>query len=366
MGIWIALGCALLLTYGNGANDNFKGVATLYGSGTTTYRKALIWATVATFAGAIAAVWFTAHLVAAFSGKLFISQAVLAHAGYPLAVCAGAAITVLLATRLGLPVSTTHALAGALIGAALLASGGAGVDWAKAGKSVFLPLAVSPVLSVIIATALYPLLSFARARAGIRRESCVCVGQEVAINFGGSATASVTVSTGTQASCDQRYSGAVAGISAGPAIDALHFLSAGAVSFARGMNDTPKLVALTILCAPLLQGAPSFVLVAMTMAVGGVLGASRVAQTMSQGITALNPGQGLAANLVTSGLVLAASPLGLPVSTTHVSCGALFGIGAVTGQAKWKTIGGIVLAWVVTLPLAALLGATMMGAVNFF
>jgi PiT family inorganic phosphate transporter len=360
MGIGIALGCALLLTYGNGANDNFKGVATLYGSGTTDYRKALIWATLTTFAGAIAAIWVTAHLVAAFSGKLFISQAVLMQPGYPLAVCAGAAATVLLATRFGLPVSTTHALAGALIGAALLASAGAGVDWAKAGKTVFLPLALSPLLSIVIATALYPLLSLARRRLGIRKESCVCVGEEVGINFGGSAVASVTMSTGLQADCNQRYTGTVIGIAAGPAMDRLHFLSAGAVGFARGMNDTPKLVALMILCAPLLQGSPSFVLVAITMALGGILGSRRVAQTMSQGITAMNPGQGFTANLVTSGLVIAASPLGLPVSTTHVSCGALFGIGAVTGQGRWKTIAGIALAWLATLPLAGLLGALAM------
>lgn len=76
----------------------------------------------------------------------------------------------------------------------------------------------------------------------------------------------------------------------------------------------------------------------------------------------MNPGQGLTANLITSALVLAASPLGLPLSTTHVSVGALFGIGAVTKQAKWKTVAGIFAAWLVTLPVAALLGASFMRA----
>ena len=360
MGIAIALACALLLTYGNGANDNFKGVATLFGSGTTDYRKALNWATAATFAGCIAALWVTAHLVAAFSGKLFVAQSVLALSGYPLAVCAGAAATVLLATRFGLPVSTTHALAGALIGAALLASGGSGVDWAKAGKSVFLPLAVSPLLSIFIALLLYPALHFARQRLGIVRESCVCVGEEVVVAMPGMAAVANTLSVGQMAECREKYSGNLLGVSAGDLIDKLHFFSAGTVSFARGMNDTPKLVALTILCAPLLQGAPSFALIAVVMATGGLLGARRVAETMAQKITVMNPGQGFTANLITSGLVIAATPLGLPVSTTHVSCGALFGIGAVTRQAQWKMIGGIVLAWLCTLPLAGLLGASMM------
>jgi PiT family inorganic phosphate transporter len=78
---------------------------------------------------------------------------------------------------------------------------------------------------------------------------------------------------------------------------------------------------------------------------------------MSHGITRMNHGQGFSANLVTAALVLAASRYGLPVSTTHVSCGALFGIGAVTGQARWKSIGTVLLAWVVTLPTAAILAA---------
>ena len=65
----IALMCVALLAWANGANDNFKGVATLFGSGVTDYRSALHWATAATLAGSIAATWLTAHLVAAFSGS---------------------------------------------------------------------------------------------------------------------------------------------------------------------------------------------------------------------------------------------------------------------------------------------------------
>ncbi len=93
------------------------------------------------------------------------------------------------------------------------------------------------------------------------------------------------------------------------------------------------------------------------MAAGGLIGARRVAETMSHRVTEMNPGQGFAANFVTAGLVIGASGLGLPVSTTHVSCGTLFGIGAVTRQAHWKTIATILLAWVTTLPLAGALGA---------
>jgi len=77
---------------------------------------------------------------------------------------------------------------------------------------------------------------------------------------------------------------------------------------------------------------------------------------MSYQITEMNDGQGFAANFVTSLVVIGASQLGVPVSTTHVSCGSLFGIGAVTKQAHWASILKIILAWVTTLPISALLG----------
>ncbi len=80
---------------------------------------------------------------------------------------------------------------------------------------------------------------------------------------------------------------------------------------------------------------------------------------MSKRITDLNPGQGLTANLVTALLVLFASPLGLPVSTTHVSCGSIFGIGLVNRTLQWKTVAQILMAWVTTLPLAAIISGLL-------
>lgn len=146
------------------------------------------------------------------------------------------------------------------------------------------------------------------------------------------------------------------GISAKTALDSLHFLSAGIVSFARGLNDTPKIAALLLIGGSI---SPTFTIVsvAIAMAMGGLIAAKGVAETMSHRVTSMNAGQGFTANLITGLIVIFASQVGLPVSTTHVSCGALFGIGAATGQGRWRTIGGILLAWITTLPLAALLGA---------
>jgi PiT family inorganic phosphate transporter len=137
-------------------------------------------------------------------------------------------------------------------------------------------------------------------------------------------------------------------------LEAGHWLSAGAVCFARGLNDTPKMAAL-MAGSGWLGGSWAMVLVAAAMACGGVMGARRVAETLAHGITGMNPGEGFAANLATALLVTTASVHGLPVSTTHVSVGALLGIGVTTGQARWKTVRPVLAAWVVTLPCAAVL-----------
>jgi inorganic phosphate transporter, PiT family len=136
----------------------------------------------------------------------------------------------------------------------------------------------------------------------------------------------------------------------------LHYLSTGAASFARGLNDTPKVAAL-LLFIPGMNFHVGYLAVAVMIALGGLLDADRVAETLGKKVTDMNPGQGFAASLVTAGLVTTASFHGLPVSTTHVSVGSLLGIGATTGQAKWRKVGEILLAWISTVPCGAVLGA---------
>jgi PiT family inorganic phosphate transporter len=139
-------------------------------------------------------------------------------------------------------------------------------------------------------------------------------------------------------------------------LDVLHFLSGGAVCFARGLNDTAKMAALMVGVAGLSVKA-SMLLVLVTMALGGILSARQVADTLANKITGMSPGQGFVANLATSVLTTTASLHGLPVSTTHASVGALLGIGITTRQAQWKTAIPVLLAWLVTLPCAGLLSA---------
>ncbi len=353
----------LFVAYSNGSNDNFKGVATLFGSGTCTYRQALAWATMTTLAGSLLALYFAGGLVDSFKGKGLVPDEVTRQPAFLLAVSLGAALTVLLATSTGMPVSTTHALTGGLVGAGLIAAAG-DVRFASLGTSFVLPLLFSPVAALLLTVLVYPLFRWVRRSSGVTSRTCVCVGQvyeEAEPRPDGQfllLRTGTVVAVGEAGACVERYHGRVAGLEAGRAVDGLHYVSGGAVGFARGLNDTPKIVAL-MLAADALPSVWGLALVAVVMAVGGVLNSHRVADTMSKKITRMNPGQGFTANLVTSLLVAGASRVGLPVSTTHVSVGALFGIGVVNRTARAKTVLTILLAWVTTLPVGAALAAAV-------
>lgn len=300
---------ACFVAYTNGANANFKGVASLYGSGTTSLRAALYWGTATTFAGSIAAAFLAEGMLKKFSGRDIVADSLVQSPHFISAVATGAAFTSFLATRFGFPVSTTHALVGALLGAGLAGSS-QDVHLAALGKNFLYPLFFSPVVAMALGAFVYVVLRLLRLAPDHRTRT----------------------------------------------LDALHYLSAGAASFARGLNDTPKIAALLLL-VPNLNIRWGFLIVAVVIALGGLLDADKVAETLGKKVTAMNPGQGFAASLVTAGLVTTASFHSLPVSTTHVSVGSLIGIGATTGQAKWRYVGEILLAWVSTVPCGAVMAA---------
>ena len=146
-----------------------------------------------------------------------------------------------------------------------------------------------------------------------------------------------------------------------PVADALHWMSAGATAFARGLNDAPKVLGLGIVAATGLSlSLPmAFLGVAAAMTAGSLFRGMKVTETLAVKVTKMEPWEGLAANLVTAGLVIFASHLALPVSTTHVSSGAIIGLGLKRepGGIQWKTVRELILAWVVTLPAAALVAS---------
>ncbi len=348
---------ACLLAFANGANDNSKGVATLIGSRTLSLKHAIWLAAIATFAGSLASAFFAHELVARFSGKGIVDAALVGTNGFLVCVGIAAAATVLLATRIGMPISTTHALVGAIGGVGLAAGA---LHAATLLRVFFVPLLASPLIAVVGAGVLYPLLRFARKRLGVTAQTCVCIDQQyhpVEVRPDGTLVAAKTglvLRAGQTETC-RRYSGHIAGISAQRVLDASHVFSAAAISFARGLNDTPKIAGLLVGLS-LIPVAGKPLLLGLAIAAGGLLAVRRVARTMSFEITDINDGQAFSANIVTALLVIVASRFGVPVSTTHVSCGSLFGIGLVTGQAHRRTIGQIIAAWVLTLPVAAVAG----------
>jgi PiT family inorganic phosphate transporter len=138
--------------------------------------------------------------------------------------------------------------------------------------------------------------------------------------------------------------------------EVIHWTSAGATCFSRTMNDTPKIAAL-VLTAKLAGPAPGFLMVGGLMAIGGLVAAKSVARTMSQKVTKIDPVAGMSANLVAAFLVAVASRFGVPVSTTHVTMGGIFGVGLKRReQTNWKMVSQIILAWIITMPLGLACG----------
>jgi PiT family inorganic phosphate transporter len=252
----VILFAGLCVAYANGANDNFKGVATLFGSGTTSFRRALTWATITTFLGSLAAFLLAGNLLKSFSGKGLVDDAIATQPAFAAAVALGAGLTVLFATRIGMPISTTHSLVGALIGTGLIA--GSALNLSNLVFNFLIPLLISPIAAVVATGIIYPIFRFARRRLGITRDMCLCLGNETVevLPTGNHAGAilraeQLTATMGDTVTCQSRYQGHVLGISAAETIDRFHFLSAGMVSFARGLNDTPKIAAM-LLVAPYL------------------------------------------------------------------------------------------------------------------
>jgi PiT family inorganic phosphate transporter len=366
---------ALFLAYWNGANDNFKGVATLYGSGTVSYLTAIALATVATFAGSICAIFIAQGLVESFSGKGLVPQDLAGTPDFLVAVGFGAAITVLLATRMGLPISTTHSLLGGLLGAGLVAAG-AEVNLTRLLDAFLVPLLVSPFIAGAMAGVAYLVFTRARRAMGVTKESCVCVGERrefVAVSnlqgivngeasvrqdVIGAANPDLAVTLADLDECVDMYTDRVWGFRLQRFLDLAHGCSAAMVSFARGLNDTPKIAALLVVVGSSHMGW-SMLAIAAGIAAGGLINARRVAETISKKITTLNHGQGFSANLVTGLLVIVASKFGVPVSTTHVSVGAIFGIGLVSGDRDNSVMGSILFSWLVTLPFAMFTSAAI-------
>jgi phosphate/sulfate permease len=313
----LALGLAVWLAVENGGNDVSKGVAPLVAARLAGERRALAFGTLLTVAGSVMSLFVASGVLKLFTAGLIAPQ--LAITGpMILAMAAGAALCVALATWLSLPVSTTHAIVGAVVAVGALAYGLAGVSWDTLGGKVVLPLLFSPVAGLAIAW----LATVALYRVGVPS----------------SANAVIT------------------------------WFSSGAICFVRAVNDTPKIVAIASLAAlsalPTVTGGQDygglttpFVLVAVAMAAGSLVKGLAVTRLLGRRVSKVNPNCCLGAPATAASLVFLSSGWGLPVSTTHVSTSAIVGCGLREGPSSvnWRVLRDIAMSWVITLPLAAVL-----------
>jgi inorganic phosphate transporter, PiT family len=360
----LAIALAFALAFANGTNDVSKAIATLVGSGVTNYRSALAWGTVWTVFGAGMAAFVASAMIKTFSHGLVQPGTVIGPT-VSLAVLIGAMAWILFASRTGFPVSTTHALTGAIVGTGLVAFSGEGLIWGAIGKKIALPLILSPFLALTLSLLIHPSV---RTLAKKWDGACLCVMLAsralVAIDTdGGTRTLFQTTSfnqpiVAVPSQCDRAgLRGLVMGL------DTIHWISSGLASFARGTNDAPKIAAILLIgnSAAIWPSSSSQLVVfggiAIAMGLGSYLGGLRVTEVLAEKVTKMNHAEGLSANLTTSTLVLASGFLGLPVSTTHISSSAIIGIGLLKGRnnVRWTTVRDMVLAWVVTLPASALL-----------
>ncbi|MCI0428771.1 MAG: inorganic phosphate transporter [Nitrospiraceae bacterium] len=359
----LAFALVFALAFANGANDVSKAIATLVGSGVTDYRSAIAWGTVWTLVGAGLAAFVVSAMIKTFSHGL-VQTGTIIDPAVTLAVLTGTIAWVLFASRTGLPVSTTHALTGAIVGAGFVAFAGEGLIWSAIGKKIALPLLLSPFLALTVSLLIHPAV---RALARKWDGACLCVMPAsralVAIDpRGETRTLFQTAHFGqpviaVPSQCDRAgLQGLVVGL------DTIHWISSGLASFARGTNDAPKIVAMLLLGSAtaawpsVSSQLVAFGGVAIAMGLGSYFGGLRVTEVLAEKVTKINHEEGLSANLTTSSLVLLSGSLGLPVSTTHISSSAIIGIGLLKGRnsVRWTTVRDMVLAWVVTLPASAL------------
>ncbi len=333
----------------NGANDVPKGVATLAGAGVTRFRTAILWGTVTTLAGCLCSLVLAERMTKLFSTGIVTAAPTVA---FTMAVLAGAAAWVGLATVARLPVSTTHALVGGLVGAGVLLARDA-VAWNGVALKVALPLLLSVLVSYLVSVGLSVL---SRRRPVVARAYTATVSAPAAAGTTDddpAATGRTPAERCDQESCDSPRPG-------GRLLTAAHWLTSGATGFARGLNDAPKIVAIGAFA--LVPAGFSLVTILATvtaaMAVGSLVGGMRVARRLGCDVVRMSHREGFTANLATATLVGLGAGYGLPMSTTHVSTGAIAGApGFTLTRLNGRTLRDFGIAWLVTPPFAAAVAA---------
>ncbi len=311
------VGVALVFDFLNGLHDAANSIATIVSTRVLPARYAVIWAAFFNF---IAFLFFGLH-VATTVGKGIISPGVISDAVIFGAL--GGAITWNVITwLLGIPSSSSHALIGGLLGAGVAKAGLDPVVWSGVAKTVA-GIVVSPALGFGLALLLVFIVTWAFVKA-------------------------------TPSMADGTFR-------------KLQFVSASLFSLGHGGNDAQKtmgIITVLLYSHGLLQGefhVPFWVVITCqaAMALGTLCGGWRIVHTMGSKITRLSPQQGFCAETGGAITLFLATHIGVPVSTTHTITGAIVGVGAArrVSAVRWGVAKNIVWAWVITMPMAGLIGA---------
>ncbi|WP_028059705.1 inorganic phosphate transporter [Candidatus Solirubrobacter pratensis] len=322
----IVVATALAFDFTNGFHDTANAIATSVSTRAMSPRVAVAMSATLNFVGA-----FLSLEVAATIAKGIVQAGDVT----PLVVFAGliGAIAWNLATWwLGLPSSSSHALIGGVVGAMIAAAGPDAVIWSGLVQKVAIPGLVAPVLALVAAG-----LSILVAYRIVGRQSPGVVSRGFRLG--------------------QLASGAL-------------------FSLSHGTNDAQKTMGIIFLALVANgnlasdAGVPAWVVVASASAIaaGTYAGGWRIIRTMGSRIIKMDPAQGFASQTVGAAVILSASHVGFPLSTTHVMSGAIMGAGAAKriSAVRWGVAGNIVVAWILTLPCSAAVGALTYGVVRIF
>ena len=398
---YIILACAfgLFMAWGVGANDVANAMGTSVGSGAVTIKQAVLIAAVFEFSGA-----FLAGGQVTATIRKGIIDAQLAT-GTPeilvwgmLASLLAAAIWLLVATRLGWPVSTTHSIVGAIVGFAIIALGFDAVKWGKVG-SIAMSWVVSPLMAGAIAFALFVsvqrlILNSDNPLSSAKRYVpfyMFLVGfilalvtmfkglKHVGINLSTAQSYSIAAAVGVvvmligiayirRLKFDPTENRDFHFANVEKVFGVLMIATACAMAFAHGSNDVANAIGPLAAVVSIVehggQVAQKSALPIWILFLGGtgiIVGlltyGHKVIATVGTGITQLTPSRGFAATLAAATTVVLASGTGLPISTTHTLVGAVLGVGLARGIAalNLNVIKTIFLSWIITLPAGALL-----------
>ena len=306
---------ALMFDFTNGFHDSANAMATSVATGALKPRTAVLLAAVLNVVGAFLSTEVAKTISGGLVNESFVTPAMVFGG------LVGAILWNLLTWLYGLPSSSSHALFGGLIGAVLVGAGTAGVNFPVVVSKILLPAIVAPLVAGVGA---------------------------------GLATALAYRLTGSQNKRTRR------GFKAGQAI------TGSLVALAHGTSDGQKTMGVItlVLITANYQAAGTdpqwwvILTAGLAIGLGTYSGGWRIMRTLGKGLADIEPAQGFAANASSTATILASSHLGFGLSTTHVCSGSVLGsgVGRAGGTVRWGTAGRMGLAWLLTLPAAAIVG----------